>query len=136
MPRVKTITQTVVVSAPPAAVYEAFVNARKHAAFTGSPATGTARIGATFTAWDGYITGVHKKLVKGREIVQEWSTTEWPEGAGPSTVTFTFKPLKGGKTSVKMVHANVPAEQAESYRQGWIDFYWEPLKAYFNNAKR
>ena len=25
----------------------------------------------------------------------------------------------------------VPAEQADSYRQGWIDFYWKPLKGYF-----
>jgi hypothetical protein len=31
-----------------------------------------------------------------------------------------------------MIHSKVPVEQAESYRQGWIDFYWEPLKKYFD----
>jgi hypothetical protein len=30
-----------------------------------------------------------------------------------------------------MVHSNVPAEQADDYAQGWIDFYWKPLKEYF-----
>lgn len=131
MARLKTITQKVVVPAKPAEVYEAFLNPRKHAAFTGSPATGSPKVGGRFTAWDGYISGVNRKLVKGRVIVQDWQTTEWPEGAGPSTVTFTFNAVKGG-TEVKMVHSKVPAEQADSYRQGWIDCYWQPLKAYFS----
>ena len=128
--RVKTITQQVVIAAPPAKVYEAFVKPRIHAAFTGSAATGSARVGGTFTAWDGYISGVNRALVPGRKIVQDWLTTEWPEGAAPSRVEFSFKAVTGG-TRVRMVHSNVPAEQADSYRQGWIDYYWTPLKAYF-----
>ena len=128
--RVKTITQKVVVPASPADVYNAFVNARAHAAFTGAAATGSARVGARFTAWDGYITGVHRVLVPGRRIAQDWTTTQWPDGAEASQVEFSFKAVKGG-TEVRMVHSNVPAEQAASYRQGWVDYYWKPLKAYF-----
>ena len=135
MPRDRSITQTVVVSAAPADVYEAFVNARKHAAFTQSPATGAARVGSAFTAWDGYISGVHRQLVKGRKIVQEWRTTQWPDGAPPSRLTLTFTKVKGG-TVIRMLHANVPAEQADSYRQGWKDYYWTPLKAYFRKQQR
>src|SRR5580765_6222629 len=130
MPRVKSINQTVVVSARPLDVYEAFVNARKHAAFTNSPATGTARVGAKFTAWDGYISGVHRRLVKGRRIVQDWQTSQWPEGAPPSKLELTFTRVQRG-TAIRMHHSNVPAEQAASYRQGWVDYYWTPLKAYF-----
>jgi activator of HSP90 ATPase len=128
--RVKTITQKTTVPAPPAKVYEAFVNARLHAAFTGAAATGTARVGGKFTAWDGYIFGVYRALVKGKKIVQDWSTTEWPEGAAPSRAEFIFKAVKGG-TEVRLLHSNVPAEQADGYRQGWIDYYWTPLTAYF-----
>jgi len=135
MPRERSITQTVVVSAAPASVYDAFVNARKHAAFTQSPASGRARVGAAFTAWGGYISGVHRQLVKDRKIVQDWRTTEWPEGAPPSTLVLTFTRVKGG-TKIRMVHSNVPAAQASSYRQGWKDYYWIPLKAYFSKAKR
>jgi hypothetical protein len=64
--RARTITQKVFVpSVSPAAVYDAFLNPKKHAAFTGSAATGSARVGGRFTAWDGYISGVHRELVKG-----------------------------------------------------------------------
>ena len=131
MPNVKTITQKVVVSAAPDAVYDAFVNPRKHAAFTESPATGSGKVGGKFTAWDGYITGVNRELTKGKKIVQDWRTTQVPAAAPDSRVEFSFKAVKGG-TEVRMVHSNVPAEQADSYRQGWIDFYWNPLKAYFS----
>ncbi len=130
--RVKTITQTVLIkSVSPEDVYDAFIDPKKHAAFTGQSATGSARIGSRFTACDGYITAVNRELVKGKKIVQDWQTTEWPEGAPPSTLELTFRPAKGG-TELRMVHSNVPGEQADSYRQGWIDYYWEPLKAYFS----
>jgi len=132
-PRVKTITQRILVQATPAEVYEAFVNSRVHAAFTGSPATGSARVGGRFTAWDGYISGVHRELVKGRRIVQDWRTSEWPDGAKPSRVEFSLKAVKGG-TEIRMVHSDVPAEQADSYRQGWIDYYWDQLKAHFTHG--
>jgi len=132
-PRVKTITQRILVQATPAEVYEAFVNSWIDAAFTGSPATGSARVGGRFTAWDGYISGVHRELVKGRRIVQDWRTSEWPDGAKPSRVEFSLKAVKGG-TEIRMVHSDVPAEQADSYRQGWIDYYWDPLKAHFTHG--
>jgi activator of HSP90 ATPase len=111
-------------------VYDAFVTAKTHAAFTNSPATGVARVGGKFTAWDNYISGVNRELVKGKKVVQDWRTTEWPAGAPDSLLTLTFKKVKAG-TEIKMVHSNVPAEQADSYRQGWYDYYWNPLKAYF-----
>ncbi len=56
------------------------------------------------------------------------------DGAPPSTAEFSFTAARGG-TEVKLVHSNVPAAQADSYRQGWIDSYWEPLKAYFGARK-
>jgi activator of HSP90 ATPase len=130
MPRTRTITQKFVVAAPPAEVYDALVSPRKLAAVTGSPATGSRRVGGRFTVWDGYITGVHRELVASKRIADDWRTTEWPEGAADSRVTLTFKKVARG-TEVRMVHSNVPAEQAARYRQGWIDYYWTPLKLYF-----
>jgi activator of HSP90 ATPase len=131
---VRTITQTVVVPAAPDQVYDALVNPTVHAAFTGSPATGSARVGGTFTAWDGYISGVYRELTKDRKIVQDWQTTEWPEGARPSRVEFSLVKVEGG-TRIRMVHSTVPAQQADAYRQGWIDYYWDPLKAYFHDRQ-
>ncbi len=127
----KTIKQNVRLQAKPADVYDAILDAKKHAAFTGSKATCTPRIGGKFTAYDGYIWGKILELEEGRRIVQAWQTTEWPEDAPPSRVEFIFEE-KSGETEVTMIHSEVPASQAESYRQGWIDYYWDPLKEYFN----
>lgn len=127
---VKTIRQSVIVPASPAEVYEAFVDPKIHAAFTGSPAKGSRRVGSHFAACGGYIDSVHRELVPGKRIVQDWSTTEWPEGAPVSRLELTLKRVAKG-TELRMVHSNVPASQADSYRQGWIDYYWKPLNAYF-----
>jgi activator of HSP90 ATPase len=129
-----TITQKVNLPASPDDVYCAFVDPKKHSEFTDSEATGKAEVGAKFTAWDGYIQGKHLELEQGKRILQEWVTTDWPEGYSPSQVEFSFKANKGG-TEVTMVHSNVPAEQDAELAQGWIDFYWEPLKDYFKKQK-
>jgi activator of HSP90 ATPase len=132
----KTITQKDrIEGVKPDHVYRALTDAKEHSAFTGAKATGAARAGDTFTAWDGYITGRHVELEPGVRIVQEWRTAEWPEGAPPSKVEWTFQETSGG-TEVTLVHSDVPASQAESYRKGWIDYYWTPLKAYFSSRKR
>jgi activator of HSP90 ATPase len=111
-------------------VYAAFVDAKKHSAFTGSKATCDARVGGEFTAWDGYISGKNLLLEEGERIVQEWITTEWPEGFPPSRLELTFTKVRGG-TEILMVHSGVPAELADEIADGWNEFYWEPLKKYF-----
>ncbi|MGA1975640.1 MAG: SRPBCC domain-containing protein [Conexivisphaerales archaeon] len=130
-----TIRQEVVLPGTPKAVYEALVDPKKHAAVTGAPATGEAKVGGAFTAWDGYIFGKYLDLVRGSRIVWEWTTTEWPVGYPPSQVDVTLTRSKGG-TKLAMVHSKVPTSQAEAYRQGWIDSYWDPLKKYLLTKKR
>ena len=130
-----TMTQKVVIPALPEEVYDAFIDPKKHAAFTGAEATCDPKVGGEFTAWDGYITGKNLELEKGKRLVQEWSTSEWPEGYPPSRLELTFCKVKDG-TELTMVHSGVPGEQAEEYRQGWIDNYWDLLKDYFGKKKR
>ncbi len=130
--KTKTIEQSTLIPARPEEVYDAMLIGKIHAEFTRSKATSTPKVGGKFTAYDGYIWGKHLELVKGRKIVQEWQTTEWPANAAPSIVEFNFEEKEGG-TELTMIHSRVPEEQAESYRQGWIDYYWEPLEEYFRN---
>lgn len=130
--KVTTIEQKVIVSATPEEVYEAFMDAKKHSEFTGSKATCDPKVGGEFTAWDGYIFGKNLELEKGKRIVQEWVTTEWPEGYAPSRLELTFK-KRGKSTEISMVHSGVPAEQVDDLREGWTEFYWNPLKDYFKD---
>jgi len=115
-------------------VYDALLDAEKHSAFTGSPATTSARMGATFTAWDGYIVGRNLELVKAKKIVQEWRTSEWPDGYPTSRLEFALSQKEGG-TELKMVHSKVPAEQVADYTKGWHTSYWDPLAKYLAGDK-
>ncbi len=127
------IRQKVVIDASPDEVYGAYVDMKKHAAFTGSSASGSSRVGGRFSAGDGYISAKFIVLERGRKVVHDWTTSEWPPGYPPSLVELTLRP-KGGKTELTMVHSKVPAEQVERYTEGWKEFYWEPLKAYFRSG--
>ncbi len=131
----RTIKQTRFIPAKPIDVYDAFLDAKRHSEFTGSKAKCEPRVGGKFTAWDGYISGKNLELERGKRIVQQWKTTEWPRNYAPSIVEFKFK-KEGHGTRLTMVHSNVPAEQVDSYEQGWVDAYWEPLKAYFERESK
>jgi uncharacterized protein YndB with AHSA1/START domain len=130
------IEQTVFFKASPQEVYDALLDAEKHSDFTGSPATVSAKLGAEFNAWDGYISAKNLELVKNKKIVQEWETTGWPKGYPRSRLELTLTAKRGG-TELKMVHSKVPAEQVESYTSGWVESYWDPLAEYLaKNVKR
>ena len=129
-----TITQSVVIGSTPDRVYDALMDSKSHAAFTGSPARMSSVVGGKFTAWEGYILGKNLQLVRGKKIVQEWSTTEWPKGYPPSRLEITLTKSKDG-TILKMVHSKVPAEQRDDYAEGWRSYYWAPLKTYLSERK-
>lgn len=128
------IRQKVIVDASPIEVYEAYVEPKKHSAFTATAVTGTPRVGGRFTAGDGYIKGRYTRLEPGKRIVHEWITTEWPTGYPPSTVELRLKPKAKG-TELVMIHSKVPREQVEYYAKGWNEYYWGPLKKYFDKEK-
>ncbi|HXX87528.1 MAG TPA: SRPBCC domain-containing protein [Candidatus Acidoferrum sp.] len=128
-----TIKQKVLIPASPDEVYDAFMDAKKHSAFTSSKATSDPRVGGEFTAWDGYITGKNLELEKGKKIVQEWSNTDFPDNFPPSKLELTFKKTAKG-TQISMIHSNVPSEQADELLEGWTEFYWKPLKEFFEKA--
>ena len=131
---VTTIKQTVIIPASPEDVYEAYVDTEKHSEFTGSKATSKPKVGGKFTAWDGYIFGKYLVLEKGKRVVQQWETTDWAEGYSASTLELTFK-LSPEGTEITMVHSNVPLEMQEELAEGWEEFYWKPLKEYFEKKQ-
>ncbi len=128
-PMTTTIRQTVSLDAPPHAVFEALMDSKKHTAFTGAKASMSRKVGGKISAWDGYIEGTNLRIEKDKVIVQAWRTTEFEEGEPDSQVMFHLS-KKGKGTRLMFVHSKVPDRLAESLRQGWIDSYWVPLKAY------
>jgi activator of HSP90 ATPase len=129
--RTRTIRQKISFpTAPPEDVYRAFLSSKEHSEFTGSDSRCSAKVGERFTAWNRYITGKNIELVKAKKIVQEWKTTEWPEGYEPSILTISLE-NDGNGTLLSMVQTKVPASQFKEYNQGWHESYWNPMKEYF-----
>jgi activator of HSP90 ATPase len=120
---------TVTLPAKAEAIYKAWLSTKGHSDMTGSPAKVDGRKGGDFTAWEGYIWGTFLELEKNKKIVQSWRTSEFPEEADDSHVEVILDE-ENGKTTLTLVHTNIPRGQ-DSYKQGWEDFYFRPMKEHF-----
>lgn len=128
----KSIRQSVTLPATPARVYSLLMESRRHAAFTGAAARISAKVGGSFSAYDGYITGRNIELVPDKRIVQSWHACDWPDGH-MSIAKFSLAKVKAG-TRLTFLHSGVPDNQYASIKQGWKDFYWEPMKRALRNS--
>ncbi len=124
----KTIRQSVVIKAPPRAVYDALMDSRKHAAFTGMKANVSRQVGGKFTAYGPHLAGFNLALVPNKKIVQAWRALDWDKGHY-SIATFTLTPVKGS-TRLSFTQLSVPDKHYRGINQGWKDSYWKKLKAY------
>jgi len=124
--KTKTIRQSVTFRAPPHEVYEALMDSEKHARFTGAGASISRRVGGRFTAYDGSLEGENLELVPDVKILQSWRSDDWPEGHY-SRATFSLAKVEGG-TRLTFTQTGVPEDFYEDVKQGWIDYYWEPMK--------
>ena len=114
----------------PEQLYAAWLSSDIHAAFTGAGAQIDPVVGGAFTAWDGYISGVTLEMEPSHRIVQAWRTTEFPEGSPDSRLELLLEAVDEG-VMLTLIHSGIPTGQGESYRQGWDDYYFQPLAAYF-----
>lgn len=120
--------------ATPQEVYEAWLSSKGHSKMTGAGAEASDVVGASFSAWDGYIEGKNLELVANSRIVQSWRTSEFADHDPDSTITIELTPIKAG-TRLKLSHRGVPNGQTSYEEHGWREFYFEPMKAYFARRK-
>ncbi len=122
----KTIRQSVTIKASPHQVYEALMDSKKHGALTGAPARVSRRVGGKFAVYGDSISGTNLELVPDEKIVQSWRADDWPEGHY-SKATFVLTKVPGG-TRLTFYQSGVPDDQYADIKQGWIDYYWKPMK--------
>jgi activator of HSP90 ATPase len=127
---IQSLRMSIVLPAPPARLYDAWLSSKEHSAFTGAKAKVAAKVGGKHSAWDGYISGKTLELVPKRRIVQAWRTTDFSEESPDSRLEITFAPTPKG-TRLTLKHTAIPKGQVSAYRQGWKDYYFAPMKAYF-----
>ncbi len=121
----KNIKQSVTFKASAHAVYELLMDSRKHTVLAGDEARISRKVGGKFNV-GGYIEGVNLELVPDEKIVQTWRYEDWPKGHY-SKATFSLSE-EGGKTRLTFNQTGVPEEFYEDIKQGWIDYYWTPMK--------
>ena len=123
-------TLSEIIPAKPSVIYEAWLSSEGHTAMTGSPAKVDGNVGGKFSAWEGYIFGTTLELTLNQRIVQTWRTSEFRDDAPDSHLEILLEEVIEG-TKVTLIHHDMPEDQVDSYRQGWEDFYFKPMKEYF-----
>jgi activator of HSP90 ATPase len=116
------------IKASPQRIYEALLDAKQFAAFTGRPAEIDSKAGGAFSMFGGLIVGRNIELVPNQRIVQAWRPTHWDPGIY-SIVKFELKPRNSG-TIVVLDHKGFPEGDFDSLDSGWHAHYWEPLKKF------
>ncbi len=131
--KVRTIRQKVAIPASPKEVYDAYVDPEKRSEYTGSKATGKPVVGGKFTAYGKSIFGKYLELEDGKRVVQEWNNTDY--GYGPSRLELCFNKVPKG-TELVMMLSDVPEEYADETANGWIEYFWDPIKEYLSKQSK
>jgi uncharacterized protein YndB with AHSA1/START domain len=130
----KTLRQTVRFSAPPKAVYDLLMVSKLHAAFTGEGAKISPKVDGLVSAYGGYIEARNVLLLPGKRIVQAWRAEDWDEG-WYSTATWEFDAAAGG-TRMTFIQDNIPSGAFKDMESGWVEHYWDKMKAYLKKQAK
>jgi activator of HSP90 ATPase len=112
----------------PQRLYEAILDQKQFAAFSGLAATIDAAPGGAFSQFGGLIVGRTVELIPNQRIVQAWRPTHWDPGVY-SIVHFEFKP-RAAETTLIFDHTGFPAGEYDALDSGWHNHYWDPLKKF------
>ena len=118
-----------VIPASPGEIYAAWLDSETHTDMTGGAATASDQVGGSFTAWNDFIMGKNIALVANTHIVQSWRTTIFKDEEPDSNLEINLVPVSNG-TEITLIHTNLP-ERGMQYKQGWVDHYFNPMKAHF-----
>jgi uncharacterized protein YndB with AHSA1/START domain len=125
------IELSIILPVSPERIYRAWLDGDQHAAFTGSGATAESVVGGEFTAWDGYISGSNLEFQPYSRIVQLWRTTDFPQESADSRLEILLEAV-GKHTKLTLIHSQIPDGQGEGYKDGWQEYYFTPMLAYFS----
>jgi activator of HSP90 ATPase len=115
--------------ASPQRIYEALLDSKQFAAFSGVPAQIDPKAGGEFSLFGALIVGRNVELIPNQRIVQAWRPASWEPGVY-SIVRFELKPSATGSTLV-LDHTGFPAGLADHLDFGWHSHYLETLQKYF-----
>jgi activator of HSP90 ATPase len=126
-------TITTTINATAKQIYKSWLSTQGHTKMTGGVAFLSDKVGDSFTAWDGYITGKNMALEPYNRIVQSWRSSNFEAHEPDSQIEVTLNE-GDGETELTLTHSNVP-NSGEHYIKGWDEHYFTPMKKYFEFLK-
>lgn len=114
-------------------LYKAWLSSEMHGAMTGTECQIDPSVGGKFSVSDGYIIGVNQELEPYRKIVQSWRTADFPDKSKDSRLEVLLASAGGG-TNITLLHSDIPTGQGEMYREGWQEYYFDPMIEYFKQT--
>lgn len=126
------IYQSVLLPAPASLLFDMYVDASQHAAFTGHPVTIGEDSGCEFRAFDDMLSGTMLKVIRPRLIVQSWRSMKFNDEDQDSTLILSFEE-QGEEGRIDLVHLDVPESDYAGVNEGWEKFYWIPWREYLNS---
>lgn len=128
----QTIMMAIDLPCSPTRLYRMYLNPTLHAAFTGAPVKIAARVGATFQAYGGALSGKILHLVPNRLIVQSWRSTQFGKRDLDSTLILSFFARKHA-ARIELTHVNVADSDFAAVSEGWSKYYWIPWREYLDH---
>jgi len=129
----KNIMMAASLPAGPEVLFDMYLDAQAHAAFTGLPVEIAPRAGALFRAFDGVLSGTILHVEPKRLIVQTWRSANWPADAVDSVLVLSFLPERDAGR-IELVQVNVPECDFAGVSHGWERYYWTPWREYLARA--
>lgn len=130
-----TIYKTVVLPAPAADLFDMYMDAETHAAFTGAPVKISDDAGSEFEAFGGLLKGTTLQTVKPFLIVQSWRSVNFADDDPDSTLIISFTEEEEGEGRIDLVHLDVPDSDYQGVTGGWESRYFAPWLTYLQNRE-
>lgn len=127
MKNTKSFSQSIVIKAARAQVFEALTNGTAFAKITEAPAAISPAPGSSFSAYGGVLQGFVVDAKKSEYLVQAWRAQDWAPGDF-SLLRLKFSDEKAGGTRIDVYHYGIPENHDQSNEQVWEQFYWSKLR--------
>lgn len=124
------IQQSVRFRTTPQALFDLYMDSKKHIVSTGASARISRKVRGKFSAFGKMLEGKVLHVVPGKQIVQLWRATNWRKEDW-SILVLNFSRVAGG-AQIDLVHLGVPPYDHKGVRKGWPKYYWRPWKKYLS----
>lgn len=114
------------IKAEPEDVFTALTNPFTIELWSGETAVMSAEAGAEFSIWGGDIVGKNLEVIENQKLVQQWYF-EGEDDVEASIVTIKIWDKKG-KSSIELLHTNIPDDAYDNIVEGWNEAYLGAIK--------